>query len=353
MGRGIIVPAYHSVAPGAKLDKAIFEEHLSVLKKSGLPSLLPEELEGAAGGFLLTFDDGFVDFWTHALPLLEKYEIKATLFAITSRAGDGPQRAQGAVAYGGGGGEALREGACSGEANDGFMRWEELRAAEATGLVRVLSHSHKHDMAWRSDRITGFHLPPEKPCHWSLPQLSGGDTRPGIPLYERRGALACNRFSDEKAYRDRFAGWLEERGGAGYVREKGSEAVSRELSAFAAGLGAPEGVFESDSEREARVIDDLKTSRSLMESRLGGERTELCLPWGHYDELTLKCAEAAGVTRVYTLDRGPNPAGRIGFTVNRFEPRPRSGGWLKSRLWIYGSCLRAGLYGSLASRRSQ
>ncbi|MEW6489751.1 MAG: hypothetical protein AB1578_17820, partial [Thermodesulfobacteriota bacterium] len=59
------------------------------------------------------------------------------------------------------------------------------------------------------------------------------------------------------------------------------------------------------------------------------------------------------IRRVYTLDRGPNPAGRIGFLVNRFEPRARGSLWLRLRLWLYRSTIRADLYARASGRRGR
>ena len=99
-----------------------------------------------------------------------------------------------------------------------------------------------------------------------------------------------------------------------------------------------------------RTIEDLTWARGALQHHLGGVRDELCLPWGEYDAVTLECARAAGIRRVYTLDRRPNPAGKIGFLVNRFEPRARGSWWLRSRLWIYRSTWRTALYGRLSRR---
>jgi hypothetical protein len=91
-------------------------------------------------------------------------------------------------------------------------------------------------------------------------------------------------------------------------------------------------------------------ARERLESRLGGCRDELCLPWGEYDESTLEVARRAGIRRVYSLERRPNPAGRVGFVVGRFEPRPRGRCWLRSRLWLHRDTLRARLYRLLSGR---
>lgn len=334
MAASLPVLAYHSVAPGERLGAALFERHLAALAASGLPSLSPAELGRAARGFLLTFDDGFADLWTHGLPLLARYGVKAAVFAIPSRAGEGPPRPQGEVAWEGPPARAHREASLAPGPHPAFLRWSELEALEASGLVTVQSHSWSHRMGWVGDEIVGFH---RGRSHWSLAQCTGGDERVGIPLYLRGSALAHRLYRDAPELRDRLA------------RAAQAGASDENLRAAARGAGRGGG-WESDAERRARTLDEIVRARQALEARLGGARDELCLPWGEYDETTLACAREAGVRRVYTLDRGPNPAGGVGFLVNRFEPRARGASWLRGRLWVYRSTLRARFYAALSRR---
>ncbi len=351
---GIPVLTYHRVAPGERFGPGRFAEHVDALVRSGLPALGPGALGRAVRGFVLTFDDGFADLWTHALDLLERYRIPATVFAIPSRAEEGPVRPRGRCAWPGRAWEALAEAARTGGPHPAFLRWSELQALEATGLVEVQSHSWSHAMGWVSDEITGFHLGRFGRTHWSLPQCTGGDERLGIPLYRRGSVLAHRVYRDDPGLRDHLARWLEARGGEAYVEERGARAVQRELLAEARRYRQARGErgrWETEAERRARTVEDLVRAREALESRLGGRRDELALPWGQYDAVTLECARRAGIRRVYTLDRRPNPVGRIGFLVHRFEPRPRGAWWLRTRLWIYRSAWRTTLYGILSGRR--
>ncbi|MBI5015085.1 MAG: polysaccharide deacetylase family protein [Deltaproteobacteria bacterium] len=352
MGPSIPVLVHHSVGPGENADPGVLEAHLRVLSRSGLPSLSTGELGDAPKGFLLTFDDGFADAWTHAAPLLERYGVKAVVFAIVSRLGEGDPRPQGVKPFEGRATAALAAASQARGPHPAFLRWSEALALEATGRVEIHSHSYEHRMGWSGDEIRGFHLGAGRGEHWSLSQSTGGDTRLGIPLYARRSALACRLYFDDPGLRDALAGWLAERGGAEYVAGRGREAVTTELAEVAQQYRTARGTFgrfETDGEREARTLEDLARAREALEARLGGRRNELCLPWGHYDERTLEHARKAGIRRVYTTGRGYNPAGRIGYLVQRFAPLRRENRerWLRSRLWIYRSCLRAGLYGAL------
>jgi len=353
VGWSIPVLTYHSIGPGQKLPPGLFRTHLKVLAESGLPSLGAADLDAASRGYLLTFDDGFADLWTHGLSLLQEHGIRAVVFAIPSRAGDGPERPQGAAAFSGSAYQAHGEAAVAPGPHPAFLRWSELAALEKSGAVTVQSHSFFHRMGWVGDEIVGFHLGAGGKAHWSLPQCTGGDIRLGVPLYRRGSALAHRLYSEDGGLRDCLVSWLQGRGGEPYLREKGVRAVAEELKGVARQYREAhpgDGRWESPRDREVRTVEEIARAREVLESRLGGARDELCLPWGEYDEVTLACARQAGVRRVYTLDRGPNSAGRLGFRVHRFEPRSRGSAWLRTRLWIYRSSWRTGVYGRLSGR---
>lgn len=67
------------------------ESQLKHLKSSGYQSVSLQEALSVAGGastasgkqVVLTFDDGYMDFMTHALPLLQKYEFTATVYLVS------------------------------------------------------------------------------------------------------------------------------------------------------------------------------------------------------------------------------------------------------------------------------
>jgi peptidoglycan/xylan/chitin deacetylase (PgdA/CDA1 family) len=341
---------YHSVAPGERTGPETFEDHLQALARSGLPSLRAADLDTAPRGFLVTFDDGFSDLWTHGLPLLKAYNIRAVVFAVVSTAGEGEPRAVGERVYPGPSTQALGETARQPGPHPAFLRWSELQALEKSGLVEVQSHTFEHRMGWKGSQIRGFHLGRRGRGHWTLPQATGGDERLGIPLYPRGSGLGNRLYLDDAGLRECLAQWLAARGGEGYIGERGVETVTAELSGVAESYRSDhgdQGRWETDEEREARTLRDLSLAKEGLESRLGGCRDELCLPWGHYDDVTMECARRVGIRRLYTVSRGPNPAQRIGFLVHRFGPMRESDGasWLRKRLWVYRSSLRASLYG--------
>ncbi len=135
-----------------------FENHLQVLAEQGIQTLFLDELVGFLRGgrpfpgraAVLTFDDGHLDNWVYAFPLLKKYRMKATIFVITSWMGNGPRRKHwdGMRPDEAGLPAIPRHREVKKRAGEGdlsvALSWEEAREMEASGFVDIQSHTHFH-----------------------------------------------------------------------------------------------------------------------------------------------------------------------------------------------------------------
>lgn len=108
---------YLSVTP----DK--FEEQLTYLKNSAFTTISLDELYGIFNGqtqspdnpVVLTFDDGYMDFYTTAYPILAKYNFKAVSFIPAGLVGTG---------Y--------------------YMNWDQIKEIQKSGLVTFEGHTISH-----------------------------------------------------------------------------------------------------------------------------------------------------------------------------------------------------------------
>lgn len=146
---------YHHVRPGGGMIGCTpenFEDQLRWLKKEGYKSLSLDEFAQHLAGkdqgkaVLITFDDGYLDNWVYAFPLLQKYQFKATIFLVTSWLHHGPIRpvmGQENVP------DCPEHHECearidAGRSDEVIARWSEVQAMRESGLVEFHSHTHTH-----------------------------------------------------------------------------------------------------------------------------------------------------------------------------------------------------------------
>ncbi|HWR38779.1 MAG TPA: polysaccharide deacetylase family protein [Patescibacteria group bacterium] len=123
---GAVILAYHSLNTDPEeafaIDPAEFEKQLQYLAAQGYQTASLAELfddwsgQGAlpAKPLVITFDDGYEDNLTTALPILQRYGMKATVFVVAGDVG-----------------------------NPGYMNWEQLRQWQAGG-GEIGSHTFSH-----------------------------------------------------------------------------------------------------------------------------------------------------------------------------------------------------------------
>lgn len=154
--RTVPVMMYHHVSPVEGMitvSPGNFEQQLLWLKRRNYRSLTGGEfarhLDGApapARSVLITFDDGYLDNWVYAYPLLKKYGYTAMVFLVTSWIGNGMPRhclGQGELP------QTPSHRDCEarieeGRADEVMLRWSEVQAMRDSGVVEFHSHTHTH-----------------------------------------------------------------------------------------------------------------------------------------------------------------------------------------------------------------
>lgn len=127
-----LILGYHSICSDWKSPLAIapkdFQQHIRLLTKyfSLKPMTLKDAQEAGwpKGSFVLTFDDGYMDNYEEAFPILSEMVVNATFFVVTGMIGD--NRDWGEMK------KARR-----------LMTWEQLREMDRAGM-EIASHTESH-----------------------------------------------------------------------------------------------------------------------------------------------------------------------------------------------------------------
>lgn len=146
---------YHSIGPLNKdwyrnfltIEPSVFENHLEFFSKRFRVISLKEyylirtgQITSVKDPLIITFDDGYLDNFIWAYPLLKKYGLKATIF-ISPEFVD------------------QKNGIRSEKNMLGFLSWNELKILTGSEWVDIQSHTMTHTKYFSSDRIIDFHNP--------------------------------------------------------------------------------------------------------------------------------------------------------------------------------------------------
>ncbi|MFZ1948415.1 MAG: polysaccharide deacetylase family protein [bacterium] len=316
MADAIPVMMYHSVAPRIEgwafnylsFDPACFEDHISTLARAGYRSvLLPEVHDHVSGrralpakSVALTFDDGYLDNWVFAVPVLKKYGFKATVFVSTDFID--PRDIQRPTAEDAAAGRVRMEGL----AYRGFLTVAEMKSMLASGLIDIQGHCKTHTWHFTGPKIVDFHHPGD-----SYPWLAW-NRRPerkylyleedqteyvpwGSPIYEFQPAVQARCYFPDRAVERAAVAVVEAGGGRRFFDESDwrSELMAAALHAAA---GATGGREETSEQRKGRLGQEVVASRAELGSLVGKTIDYLCWPNGAYDQTALGLAEGAGYT---------------------------------------------------------
>jgi len=153
----IPVLMYHHVNPGGNFINVTpqrFESHMEYLSRHGFTTLDTAEFMDILNArkmppekpVVITFDDGWLDNWLFAFPVLKRYGFKAVIFVITGLV---PEKGRRRKADEGTASALPPHDQCKkiveeGLAVDVMMSWEEIREMVSSGLVDIQSHTRTH-----------------------------------------------------------------------------------------------------------------------------------------------------------------------------------------------------------------
>jgi len=334
----IPVICYHRISDSDSISPAVFERHLHYLAGAGYRTLSESELRDHFSGrkqlrgkqVLLTFDDGYQDFFHHAFPLLKKYHAQALVFLIGNHVISDPQRtmADAPADY-----SLLHRQASAGDLG-GFLSLEQIRQLQDSGLVTFGGHTMTHGVSLVSAEITGVYAG-EKLKWYAGTQFN---LQIGSPLFRMAPNLVGPRFIPNPDFIRQF---MQIAAASGRSLPEIEELLQHQTR----------GAMESDEEWQRRLDHEIVASRTLLEAVLEKPVTSFCWPWGLEGDEARQKALQAGYELLFTLNRGSNTRPADAASLCRFSARRKGGAWLSSRLLVFNNSLLASHYDRKYRRR--
>jgi hypothetical protein len=310
------------------LDATEFEAKLRFLAENGYSTLnLDDALRHFRGrgdkprrSVVLTIDDGRLSTWSVGYPLLRQYGMCATAYVIPGYLEDGPPRPLFD--------EHLGDAPDAVERVDRstFMRWSEVESLQASGVIRIESHTMLHRRVPVSERLLGFLGPdPDGPVYdwpkdptdrvpWTRERLR---ENPGLPLFEHLPVLAASRsWQGYRTVAD-LCRSLAGDAGDGFMSRPGWERRLR--TELRRRKPWPGGMVDLADEQGW----ELSESKRCLEDRLPGKRVRhFCFPHSLGNRRSLRFALDAGYsTTAWGLlpGAGRNRRGSGGEVVERLK----------------------------------
>jgi hypothetical protein len=297
----------------------------------------------------LTFDDGYLDNWTVAVPLLRHYGFCGTVFVnpefVDKR--DAVRRQIGSPAE-----KPERD------MLNGFMSWPELKAADSSGVLDVQSHGMTHTWHFKSDKIIDFHRPgddypwlawnarPERKYLW-LEEDQSEFVGYGSPVFEHEKAMIVRRCIPPGEFDEALTHYVAASGGTRFFQEPNWRLRLQNRAETVKGSFR----YETEDEHAKRIEWELSASREEIGARLGKVVDVICWPGGGHNsiatETALRCGYKAWTVRgVYNRFKSePNLLHRIsipllqgrllGNTGNRLVYTYKVESSLGTGLWTY------------------
>ncbi len=160
---------YHHINPHkgdtVTVTPGVFEGQMRFLRDSGYRTLTADELLSCISGnmtvprkaVVVTFDDGWLDNYIYAFPVMKTYGIHAAIFVITDWTEGASEKGQGTPSSVPTHRESKRL-IEKGEEHRVIMNWEMINEMALSGLIRFYSHTRSHRSC---DLLTGQELSEE------------------------------------------------------------------------------------------------------------------------------------------------------------------------------------------------
>jgi peptidoglycan/xylan/chitin deacetylase (PgdA/CDA1 family) len=248
------------------------------------------ENPNAKNKVVLTFDDGYLDNWVYAYPILKKYGLKGTIFV-------NPEFIQNETDIRYNLEDVWQKKVNQSELTKlGFLNWSELNAMQNSGVIDIQSHSMSHNFYFYSNKIIDIYS--GQPKHNWLPWLSNPKRKPyyinedqskfvdhGFPIFEYDRALRVRRYIPDEKFIEYSVNEYSKLGDT-LDKKDFIEKLNLKLDEFP-------GSFESDEDMRNRYIYELSESKRIIEEKLKKPVDFICWPGGGFNQSSVDVAKEA------------------------------------------------------------
>lgn len=284
----------------------VFEDQLKWMKKKNINSISLQQLYNFMSGgadlprnpVVLTFDDGYLDNWIFAYPLLKKYGFNGTIY-INPEFVDPRNIIRRNLE------DVWNDDIKIDELNSlGYLSWEEMKVMEKMDVMDIQSHTMTHTWHPKNYNIIDFRHPGD-PYIWMTwnnypdkkPYLQIDDSKLinyGEPVYDFGRAIGTRRYypdDDLKEYvldsiilDDTYKLFNSLNYKVELFNILNDYVKSEQLC----------GRFECDDEYEERLYYELQNSKEIIENKLNKDVPFLCWAGGSISDKAIEIASDIG-----------------------------------------------------------
>lgn len=296
---------FHSV----KADD--FEEKLIYLVENNYQTIGADELYDYLIGrkrnpinkVVLTFDDGRGSLWTVAYPLLKKYGLVGVAFIVPSWVMDDNKYCPNLDDYWKGH-TSLQELENRELNSNPVVTWAEVQEMHRSGNIDFQSHTLNHTLIFTSDNIVDFVNPAFNLDFYgvNIPQfrVNGRDNfnrnpEMGMPIYTTAPlASPARRYFDDEALREACILHVKANGERGFFSKRNWRKELYELVKKYKWENNLNHRYETDLEKEERLLYEFKESKESIERYLRKPINHFCYPWFAGSDLSVELSKQAG-----------------------------------------------------------
>ena len=283
----------------------VFESQLKWLKKTGYNTLNFQEIYDyimndipiPKNSIFLNFDDGYLDNYVYAYPLLKKYGMKGTVF-VNSDFVDTTEKLRTTI-------DDINPEKEAGNLDSiGFCNWKELKKMDKEGVLDVQSHAKTHTWYPISDKIVDFRHPkddyvwmdwndfPEEKPHLQL--IDWNKAKLGKAIFEHEKALSSKRVFINEDFQTELHQFVKKNGNEEFFNQKDWK---KQLETVANNLKSECKVVskhENNDEYLVRIKHELAFTKTEIERNLNKQVNFICWPGGSATKEGMKIATELG-----------------------------------------------------------